>query len=114
MASEDGDMTGNLEIPGEGPVPGAVISRKRAMSGKALKAYVRIMLEENENSPPSGVMVGVNGRVYCIQPGVEVDVPQSVLEILDHAVMEKPVLNPGTKQIVGTRIEKRHPYQYIG
>ena len=47
-------------------------------------------LDEVEGRPNFEV-VGVNGKVYKIQRGVPVKIPQSVLEVLNHAVAERIV-----------------------
>jgi hypothetical protein len=73
----------------------------------------KIILEENENIPPSGQFIGVNGVGYLIVPGVEVNVPESVLEVLDNAVMSFPVQDPYTKQVIGYRDRLRFPYRIV-
>lgn len=74
---------------------------------------VRIVLEENEDIPPTGLFLGLNGRGYLIRPGEPVDVPKGVVEILDHAVMSSPQMDPSTKQIVGYRDRMRYPYRMV-
>jgi len=74
---------------------------------------IKIILEENENIPPSGQYVGVNGVGYLITPGVEVSVPESVLEVLDNAVTSFPVQDPITKQVIGYRDRLRFPYRIV-
>lgn len=74
---------------------------------------IKIILEENENIPPSGQYVGVNGVGYLITPGVEVSVPESVLEVLDNAVMSYPMQDPFTKQVIGYRDRLRFPYRIV-
>jgi hypothetical protein len=73
---------------------------------------VRIMLEDNDQIPPGGQFVGVNGRGYLIQPGHEVDVPESVLDVLDHAIMSVPVTD-GSATVIGYRDRLRYPYRII-
>lgn len=74
---------------------------------------VRIILEEDDNIPPTGLFVGVNGKGYLIAPGEVVDVPQSVVEVLDHAVMATPQLDPATKQVAGYRERMRYAYRRV-
>lgn len=83
--------------------------RKRTVKSKMTK----ILLEENDDIPPTGLYVGHNGRGYLVKAGVPVDVPPHVLEILDNAKMSSPVLDPGTKQIVGYRERLRYPYRRV-
>ena len=74
---------------------------------------VKIILEENDNIPPGGQFFGVNGVGYLIQPGVEVEVPEFILGVLNTAVASKPLLNEDG-QVVGTREVPRFPYRKIG
>jgi hypothetical protein len=74
---------------------------------------VRIILEENDEIPPTGLFLGLNGKGFLIRPGEEVDVPMGVKEILDHAVMSAPQMDPATKQIVGYRERMRYPYRLV-
>jgi hypothetical protein len=54
---------------------------------------VKILLEENDNIPPTGQFFGINGKGYLHPPGEEVNVPKAVVEVLDHAVMSTPVID---------------------
>lgn len=78
-----------------------------------LPPTVRIILEENDNIPPNGLFVGVNGVGYLIRPGEEVNVPASVVDVLEHAVMASPHIDPMTRQIVGYRQRMRYPFRKI-
>lgn len=73
----------------------------------------RIILEENDEIPPTGLFLGLNGRGYMIMPGVEVDVPEALIEILNHAVKSTPVVDPATKRVMGWRDRMRYPYRVI-
>jgi hypothetical protein len=77
------------------------------------KDYVRIVLEDNENIPPTGQPISINGRAYIVKPGVEVDVPPAVLEVLDNAIMSVPIMDPQTRRVIGTRDRKRFPYRLV-
>ena len=72
-----------------------------------------IILDENDDIPPTGLFVGHNGRSFMIRPGYEVDVPDEVLEILDHAVGKVPVVDPMSKKVVDYRKRHRFPYRVI-
>lgn len=74
---------------------------------------VRIILEENDNIPPTGQFIGVNGRGYMLKPGVEAVVPKEILSVLNDAVQEVPDIDPSTQQVVGYRKKLRFPYRVI-
>jgi len=75
--------------------------------------YVRIQLEEGEEIPPSGLFIGVNGRSYLLQPGMEADVPVGVLDVLENAVMSVPRIDPQTRRVVGYKNKLRYPYRRL-
>lgn len=72
-----------------------------------------ILLEENDDIPPTGLFVGHNGTGYIIQTGVPVQVPVHILEILDNAIMSAPVLDPNTKRVAGWRERRRYNYRFV-
>ena len=74
---------------------------------------VRIILEDNEHIPPTGQFIGVNGVGYLLMPGVEASVPESVLEVLDNAIMSEARLDQFTKQVIGYRDRLRFPYRIV-
>lgn len=86
-----------------------IISRSKAAPSKRVK----IILEENEAIPPTGLPLQHNGRAIVIMPGEIVEIPQEYLEILDHAVMSSPVVDPQTKQVLGYRDRLRYSYRRL-
>jgi hypothetical protein len=74
---------------------------------------VTIILEENDNIPPTGQFIQVNGRAYMLRPGEPADVPKEVIGVLDNAVQDQPQIDPTTKQIVGYRKKLRFPYRIV-
>jgi hypothetical protein len=74
---------------------------------------IRIVVEENDDIPPTGLFLGHNGKGYLIRPGEPVDVPKHIVEILDHAVMSSPQIDPGTKQVIGYRERMKYPYRIV-
>lgn len=74
---------------------------------------VKIVLEENDDIPPTGLFLGHNGKGYIIKPGEPVDIPQHLIDILDHAVMSSPQMDPSTKQVIGYRERMRYPYRIV-
>jgi hypothetical protein len=85
--------------------------RKIVMPGNMKARTMRILLEESEDIPPTGQFIGHNGNSYMLKPGVWVDVPVPILDILDHAVASAPIVDPQTRQIVGWREKLRYPYR---
>lgn len=91
----------------------AETSKVKAKPKAPASGTIRILLEENDEIPPTGLFVGLNGKGYLIRPGEEVDVPVGVAEILKHAVMSTPSIDASTKQVVGYRERMRYPYRVI-
>jgi hypothetical protein len=73
---------------------------------------VRIMLEDNDQIPPGGQFIQVNGRSFLIQAGHEVEVPHMVLDALDHAVMSVAITD-AYHSVIGYRDRLRFPYRVI-
>lgn len=73
---------------------------------------VRIILEENEQIPPTGQFFGVQGKGYVLRPGEVADVPLSIIGILNTAVASTPVVDSG-QRVVGYRDRLRFPYRVI-
>jgi hypothetical protein len=74
---------------------------------------VRIVLEENEGIPPSGQFFGINGVGYMLKPGMEADVPLAIVDILNNAIISKPIVDPDTKQVTGFKPRLRFPYRVV-
>jgi hypothetical protein len=74
---------------------------------------LRIVLEENDNIPPTGLFVGENGRGYLIRAGEEVDLPLGVVEILNNAVTSVPTVDPQSLQVIGYREKMLYPYRVV-
>jgi hypothetical protein len=84
-----------------------------AANSKVEEERVIISLEDNDDIPPGGQFVGVDGVGFMLQPNQEVSVPRSVCDVLDHAIKGVPVLNPQTLQVMGYRDRLRFPYRVV-
>jgi hypothetical protein len=87
--------------------------QKYALASSTKRELIRITLEENENIPPTGQFFGLNGRHFMLKPGVAVDVPVEIINILNDAVQEVPEIDPTTRQVVGYRKKLRFPYRVM-
>ena len=74
---------------------------------------VRIMLEEQDNIPPTGQFIGLQGVGYILRPGEEVDVPLPLLSVLNDAIESVPQVDPITRRVVGYRDRRRLPYRIL-
>lgn len=97
------------------PKPRKASPAKKAAPANAKSSLktTRIILEDNDDIPPTGLYVGVNGKGYLIRTGIEVDVPNSVLEVLKHATKTAPIIDPDSRRVVGWRNRQRFPYAVV-
>jgi hypothetical protein len=89
--------------------PDPIVVQKKAPVG--MPDTVKIILEESEHIPPTGLFLGHNGASFVIQPGVPVSVPKEIITILDDAVMSSPITEPGTQNVIGYRDRMKYPYR---
>lgn len=93
-------------------VAAAPVVRKKVIQTSGPRTY-RIKVEESAEIPPTGLFLGHNGRSFMLKPGVPIDAPDFLIEILDHAIVTVPVIHPATNQVMGHRDKHRFPYQYL-
>jgi len=79
----------------------------------AAEETITIVLEENDNIPPTGQFISVNGRTWMLRPGEPAEVPMSLVHVLEQAVQDVPQVDPITKQIIGYRKKLRFPYREV-
>jgi len=116
MTDETNDFLGD-NLSGETPdtpvKPVKVVKGAKAATAKPQgERMKRIMLEDNDEIPPGGQFIQVNGRSFLLQPGVEVDVPACVVDVLDHAITSVPVRDRD-QSVIGYRDRLRFPYRLI-
>ncbi len=63
---------------------------KSLKSKKESRKMYTIFVDEEENQP-NFITVGVNGKVFQIMRGVDVDVPEEVIEVLKNAIATRLV-----------------------
>lgn len=109
-------MEGNTEflLGLEDEETGTVEQIKQIPGGKDEKRF-RLIIEEEENAL-NYVPVGINGHVYQIMRGVEVEVPQAVIDVLADAKASRVVqTRQGDGTILSTvRSFNRYPYRVLG
>ena len=104
----DADILGT-NIDAEAPK-----GKAKSAAPVGLPDTIKIILEENDNIPPTGLFVGCNGRGYLIRPGETVNIPTGVREILDHAITSAPQIDPSTRRVIGYRDRQKYPYRVVG
>lgn len=72
-----------------------------------------IILDDNDDIPPTGLFIGWNGNSFLVQTGIPLKCPIPVLNVLDDAVMSTPVTDPKTRQVVGYRDRPRYTYREV-
>ena len=71
-----------------------------------------VIMIDQEQGKPNYEYVGVNGKGYQIQRGVEVEVPASVVGVLDNAIATRSVTDPNGK-VIGHQDYHAVPYRVI-
>lgn len=84
----------------------------RKQAAAPVERRTRIILEDTTEIPPSGQFFGADGVGFMLQPGVAADVPDSVINILDTAVMSVPIKD-ASDTVIGYRDRLRFPYRVI-
>jgi len=113
-----GDNLSDNDAPGFSPIQMEPAVIREAPAPRKVEAVVtgprlRIVLEENDNIPPTGLFFGADGVGYLLKAGLAAEVPPSIISILDTAIMAKPIVDPITMQITGFRDNLRFPYRVL-
>ena len=95
--------------------PSTTMAARKPMpiAAKGMPKLTRIIIDEVDNMPPTGQPFGFNGRTFIIRPGEEVDVPDGIINVLNDAVVMKPMVDPVSKKVIGYRQTLRIPYRVI-
>jgi hypothetical protein len=89
------------------------VQRKKAAPTKSVEKRVRIILEENDEIPPTGQFIGHNGVGYILKPGQEASVPAKILNVLNDAIKSVPITD-GSNTVIGYKDKLRFPYRVLG
>jgi len=92
--------------------PAAKKPAAKKAGGKAQVKRIRIILAKNDDVPPSGLFIGHNGVGYQLKAGKPADVPEFLLDVLDNAVVKKPIVGDNGR-IIGHEDSPRFPYQVV-
>lgn len=116
---DEGDESPSLVLTGaavhakiDAP-PSAEVARAVNTFFDPMAKRVKIVLEENDNIPPTGQFFGIQGRGYMLRPGEVAEVPLALVNVLNDAVMSTPVVDRTTQQVVGYRDKLRFPYRIV-
>lgn len=90
----------------------AALAAAEPMPAPKPQRRVRVILEDNDNVPPGGQFISVDGMPYLLQANMEASVPVNVLDVLDHAIMSVPVVDMD-KNVIGYRDRLRFPYRVV-
>lgn len=103
------------QVPADVPreFSGQMSAENKKLLKKAGIETKKIILEENSDIPPTGLYLGHNGRGYVIVPGEEVEVPEFLIDVLNHATMSAPVVDSKLQKVLGYRDRLRYPYRQV-
>jgi|SRR6056297_1145906 len=115
---DDEDETTKSEVIADdeneqAPAPAAKKPAAKKRTTKPKSDRVEILLEENDDIPPTGLFLGLNGRGFMLRPGEKASVPIGIVEILENAVTSTAVLDPATKQVIGYRDRLKYPFRKL-
>ena len=117
LGDEPSDVGMNLGDGGEGGQIGdaadAEVQKAAPAPKQGMPKTRRIVLEENDLIPPTGLFIGVNGRSYKLLPGYEADVPLGVIDVLKNAIVSMPVTEASSRRVTGYRDRMRYPFRYV-
>lgn len=86
--------------------------QKAALADVGVKT-TRIMIDQTDEIPPSGIFLGHNGKTFMLQAGVEIDCPDFLIDVLNDAVMTAAITDPETHRVIGHRNRLRIPYRVL-
>ncbi len=115
LDGDDDEGTGLAAAPGfEDEAPAAPVRATQATktAGYAGEKKYKIVLEDNAEIPPGGQFISGDGRTFKLQSGVEVEVPEVILNVLETSMTSIPVMND-ERQVIGYRDRLRFPFRHV-
>ena len=110
--SEINDVFGDEENTEPKAEPVAKAAPKKAAPKKDEVKRTWIILQKNDEIPPNGLFIGHNGVGYNLKAGQKAHVPDFLLNVLDDAVVTKPVVGDNGR-VIGYEDSPRFPYQVV-
>lgn len=107
------DIFDDIESNVGAPVREIKRAASKKVSAPKTERWFTILLEENDNIPPTGQFFQVNGVPYVLKPGEKVSVPESLINVLNDAVMSTPIID-SDNMVIGYRDRLRFPYRQYG
>jgi len=107
------DLTADMVPGGGAPAETDQAEKPKQRRQRKPKGYIRVQLEESDDIPPSGLFIGVDDSHYLLQPGMEVDVPQGVVDVLENAVISVPKIDPSTRRVIGYKDRLKYPFRKL-
>jgi hypothetical protein len=108
--NEDDDMD-DVELPTVKAEPNSAGVQTKAP--KDMQETVSIILEDNDDIPPTGLYVAMNGDGYRIPKGSPCRIPKFLKQVLDDATVSVPVTDPNTGQVIEWRNKQKYAYRMI-
>ena len=88
------------------------LSKRQIFAERRVRIKIPSGRAPHERSP---VQVGVNGTAFLIKRDIDVDVPQSVVDVLENAKEQVPTtIEEGGRKRVEFKASLRFPYQIMG
>lgn len=104
----DSDITMSLDSPVINEPP-----KREAAPAPYQGKRVWIELQDGEHINPTGQFIGHNGRGFMLKAGEPALVPPEIINILNDAVYDAPIVDPTTQQILGYRKRLRFAYRVL-
>lgn len=89
------------------------VQKKAAVEEPVKQKRVKIILDNGDHIPRNGLMLGHNGTMYLLKPGVVAEVPEALLNVLNDAIIGHPITDPESQQIVDYQPRMKYPYRLV-